>query len=489
MNLRWILIILVCPILFAMQLGGSCSSSGGGGGYYGGGGGGGYRPPPEPPPVYYPPHDHDDGRPNRIPRGADLVYEGLDRLRWDVDQDGTVYIYSVGDNRIPWTGPVRRGQQIVVTPKEDSVYVDGRTVYRGNLERNSPHQIYITRPPGWGGGGRGGGGGWDGGRGGGGGGGWDGGRGSGGGGGRPDDNRPSSIPREARFMHEAKGNLFWNAPDDGTVWVFSLDDNRIPFTGPIRRGQEILVNPGDDRITLAGRSVYQGNLVRGGRHQIYFTSGGGSGGGGGRGGGGGSGGGGGGGRPDPGRPSSLPREARFMFEQEGNTYWNAPEDGTVWVLSIEDNRIPYTGPMRRGQEIFVNPGDDQISVAGRRVYQGNLVRGGRHQIYFAASGGGGGGGGGGAERGGGGGAGAALPRGARELASGRGDISIGSAPRDGVVYVYDIESRRVLYSGNIGRGNSFQIFPGQNYVNLNSKRHATVQLPRGRNYALYFTDR
>jgi hypothetical protein len=352
-----------------LTLASSCVSTGGGygsGGYgdgYGGGYGGGHDHPPhhDPGPPYY-----DEGRPNRIPRGADLVYEGQDRLRWDVDQDGTVYVYSIGENRIPWTGPVRRGQQIVVTPKEDSIYVDGRVVYRGNLERNSPHQIYITRPGGWGGGGRPGGG-------------WGGG-GYPGGGGRPDTDRPSSIPREARFMHETKGNLYWNAPEDGTVWVYSVDDNRIPFTGRMRRGQEVLVNPGDDRITLAGQRVYQGNLVREGQHQIWFDRAGG------------------------------------------------------W-------------------------------------------------------GGGSGGGGGGGGYPGGGGSGGDLPRGAREVASGRGDIALHEAPRDGTVYVYDNESRRVLYSTNVGRGNSFQIYPGQNAVNLNSERHAEVRLPRGRSYSLYFRER
>jgi hypothetical protein len=134
--------------------------------------------------------------------------------------------------------------------------------------------------------------------------------------------------------------------------------------------------------------------------------------------------------------------------------------------------------------LLVDTGDDRVSVGERVVYQGNLVRNGRNQVWFAP----GPVGGGRSDAGGGGGDAGALPRGAKELASGKGDISINAAPNDGTVFICD-DSNRVIYSTNIGKGNSFQIFPGQDFVNLNSKKHGSVKLPKGKNYKLYFRER
>ena len=43
----------------------------------------------------------------------------------------------------------------------------------------------------------------------------------------------------------------------------------------------------------------------------------------------------------------------------------------------------YTGPIRRDQQIVVEPGNDRISIDERPVYTDNLRREARHQIFFA----------------------------------------------------------------------------------------------------------
>ena len=63
---------------------------------------------------------------------------------------------------------------------------------------------------------------------------------------------------------------------------------------------------------------------------------------------------------------------------------------------------------------------------------------------------------------------------------------IHAAPADGTVYVYDESARRTVYQRDVKRGNSFQIFPANDYVNVNSKKAADVRLSANGRYSLYF---
>lgn len=84
------------------------------------------------------------GTPRRLPRDVDLVREGHEKIRWTADLDGTVYVYDVDADRIAWTGDVRRGQEVLVDPKRDSVVLGENVVYHDNLGRDALHRIYFT---------------------------------------------------------------------------------------------------------------------------------------------------------------------------------------------------------------------------------------------------------------------------------------------------------------------------------------------------------
>jgi hypothetical protein len=68
-------------------------------------------------------------------------------------------------------------------------------------------------------------------------------------------------------------------------------------------------------------------------------------------------------------------------------------------------------------------------------------------------------------------------------------LAIHAAPGDGTVYVYDESAQRVIHQRDLKRGNSFQIFPGDDYVNVNSRKAAEVQMSANGRYALYFVER
>lgn len=184
------------------------------------------------------------------------------------------------------------------------------------------------------------------------------------------------------------------------------------------------------------------------------------------------------------RPNRIPRWADKVRDGKGKLKWDADLDGTIYVYDVDKDYIAYTGPVRRGQEVVIHPEEDRVYVAERVVYRDNLRRDGFYALYFAREG---------SEHGGRpdnnnpGGSYSDLPRSADRMARGRGDISINEAPRNGRVYVYDEDERRVLYSCDISRGNSFQIFPDRGYVNLNSRRQADVRFRRGNTYGLYFS--
>lgn len=86
----------------------------------------------------------DPDRPYRIPESADVVAEGHEKVKWTADMDGTVWIFDKDKNNIRWTGPVRRGDDIIIQPDRDKIYVGGRNIYQGNLEKQGWHKIYFV---------------------------------------------------------------------------------------------------------------------------------------------------------------------------------------------------------------------------------------------------------------------------------------------------------------------------------------------------------
>src|SRR6185369_1839791 len=79
-----------------------------------------------------------------IPRGSYRVEDKDGKIRWIADDDGTFYVYDVSKEFVRYSGPVRRGQEVIVQPGDDIVYVDGRSVSHENLRRDARHQVYFA---------------------------------------------------------------------------------------------------------------------------------------------------------------------------------------------------------------------------------------------------------------------------------------------------------------------------------------------------------
>jgi hypothetical protein len=123
------LTILLAIALLLPQLGASCASDGGNSDN-------GTQDGQTVPKTY--------ARPKRLPRSAEVIREGGGKLKWTADLDGTVYVYDGDDDAIRYTGPIKRGQEVVVSPKDDAVSVGGEIVYRENLRKDAHHQVYFA---------------------------------------------------------------------------------------------------------------------------------------------------------------------------------------------------------------------------------------------------------------------------------------------------------------------------------------------------------
>ena len=83
--------------------------------------------------------------------------------------------------------------------------------------------------------------------------------------------RPMSVPVSAKMMTEGNGDrISFRAPEFGRVYVTNDSTNKILYQGDVRRDETVEVDPRDNRIRLAGRTVTESSLADGDRYKIYF---------------------------------------------------------------------------------------------------------------------------------------------------------------------------------------------------------------------------
>lgn len=78
------------------------------------------------------------------------------------------------------------------------------------------------------------------------------------------------IPAEADLVAEGNKRLAYEVPDDGVVYVYDDDANRLIYTGRVARGQMIAIDTKDDDILVDGRRATEWDLDPDHRLQIYY---------------------------------------------------------------------------------------------------------------------------------------------------------------------------------------------------------------------------
>ena len=81
----------------------------------------------------------------------------------------------------------------------------------------------------------------------------------------------SSIPGNAREVTGGSGKLAYTAEDNGNVYLLDADGDKKVFEGHVRRGDQVVVEPGQDRIVVAGDNAdHTPALKADHRYRIYF---------------------------------------------------------------------------------------------------------------------------------------------------------------------------------------------------------------------------
>ena len=79
------------------------------------------------------------------------------------------------------------------------------------------------------------------------------------------------VPAGARLMKEGHEPLLFEAPQDGNLYVYNSSDERLVYSGAIRAGQNVNVDPDHDFVTVDGRKVVDMKMDDFDNHQILFA--------------------------------------------------------------------------------------------------------------------------------------------------------------------------------------------------------------------------
>ena len=79
-----------------------------------------------------------------------------------------------------------------------------------------------------------------------------------------------AIPAGADEVEAGRGELRYEAQRDGKVWVYDAETDKMVYTGPIRDGDRVVVNPETNRISVGGQTVSEQPLIRDHKYRIYF---------------------------------------------------------------------------------------------------------------------------------------------------------------------------------------------------------------------------
>jgi len=86
---------------------------------------------------------------------------------------------------------------------------------------------------------------------------------------------PPPVPSDARQIHVGLGAIQTRARHDGVLWVVDETDHRTIWSGPVHRGDPIVLSTVEDSqgtLTVAGEVKVQNGLSPGHRYVVYESA-------------------------------------------------------------------------------------------------------------------------------------------------------------------------------------------------------------------------
>ena len=80
----------------------------------------------------------------------------------------------------------------------------------------------------------------------------------------------SVIPAGAEEVEGGRGELRYSAQRDGRIWVYDAETDKMVYTGPVRDGDRVVVDPDKNQIVVGGETVSEQPLIRDHKYRIYF---------------------------------------------------------------------------------------------------------------------------------------------------------------------------------------------------------------------------
>jgi len=284
----------------------------------------------------------------------------------------------------------------------------------------------------------------------------------------------TDVPRAAVLKTEGDQRIVYTADAAGVVWVTNARTDDILYSGAVSQGDRLVLDPQANTLTLNDQVIANKDISPG-DHQVYFRGG-----------------------PAAAqvtqdsadiRPGQVPMSASLQGEGMQLVEYTAKTDGTVWVTDTDSDSIVYAGRVLRGESVVVNPTgpkDDQLTVAQRPVFSGDLPAHNR-RIFFQA----------GPEFTPGGDA--AVQAAAVTVPERPIEVSLRATLRsegegstrfvadvDGTVWVVDAVTNTVLYTGRMLRNDGLTIDPIGDHLTVNDRSVYERSLPPNDRYRVFY---
>jgi len=82
----------------------------------------------------------------------------------------------------------------------------------------------------------------------------------------------AGVASDATRVESGSGQtMSWKASRDGMVYVYDVDNDRMAYSGRIRSGDQIVVNPDTNRINVGDQRVSNRDLAARSRYEIFFS--------------------------------------------------------------------------------------------------------------------------------------------------------------------------------------------------------------------------
>jgi hypothetical protein len=83
--------------------------------------------------------------------------------------------------------------------------------------------------------------------------------------------RHEEIPSTAMMAAEGDERLAFTAQEEGKVFVYDVNADRMIYSGNLKDGDEVVLDPEHNTLMVDGRTALEDGIRRGNRHQIFFN--------------------------------------------------------------------------------------------------------------------------------------------------------------------------------------------------------------------------